>query len=137
MTPAKSYLYLWTTILQNKLQIWEMQADQKLNLATKIFHVDHIWSFTFFIFSFCGDFKFDLMFFIQLIWWIRSCQIFKKFDLTKMFQILLYNFSNLFDSTNLIKLIPPCISSDLSIVDWFKYLCYFRFLKDSFGKLFH
>ena len=73
------------------------------------------------IFSFfllCGDLKFDLMFFIQLIWWIRACQIFKKFDQTKMFHILLHTLSILFDSTNLIKLIWPCISGHLSIVDW-------------------
>ena len=34
------------------------------------------------IFSFfllCGDLKFDLMFFIQLIWWIRTRQNFKNF----------------------------------------------------------
>ena len=38
----------------------------KLNLATKIFHVD---SFVVFcsIFLRCGDLKFDLMFLIQLI----------------------------------------------------------------------
>ena len=92
------------------------------------------------IFSFfllCGDLKFDLMFFIQLIWWIRACQIFKTFDQAKMLQILLHTLTNLFDSANLIKLIWPCISGDMSIVDWFKWLCYFRFLlKNSFGKPF-
>ena len=92
----------------------------KLNLATKIFHDDSyvvVFSSNLLL---CGDLKFDLMFFIQLIWWIRTRQIFKKFDQAKMFQILLYTLSNLFDSTNLIKLIWPCIIDDLSIVDWFK-----------------
>ena len=42
-----------------------------------------------------------------------ECPIFKKFDQTKIFQILLYTLSNLFDSTNLTKLICPCISGDL------------------------
>ena len=108
----------------------------KLNLATKIFHVDFFVVFSS-IFFLCGDLKFDLMFFIQLIWWIRTHQIFKKSDQVKMFQILLYTLSNLFDWTNLIKLVWPCISSDISIVDWFKWLCYFHFLfKNSFGKPF-
>ena len=53
--------------------------------------------------------------FIQLIWWIRTCQIFQKFDQTKMFQVFLYTLSNLFDSANLIKLIWPCISGNLSL----------------------
>ena len=54
-----------------------------------------------------------------------------------MFQNLLYTLSNLFDSTNLMKLIWLCIIGDLSIVDWFKQLCYFCFLvKNSFGKTF-
>ena len=72
------------------------------------------------IFLLCGDLKFDLMFFIQLIWWIRTHQIFKKFDQAKIFLILLYTLSNLFTLTNLIKLIWPCISGDISIVDWLK-----------------
>ena len=61
----------------------------KLNLAAKIFHVDSfvVFSSTFLL---CGDLKLDLMFFIQLIWWIRTHQIFEKFDQAKMFQILLY-----------------------------------------------
>ena len=85
----------------------------KLNLATKIFHDDSyvvVFSSNLLL---CGDLKFDLMFFIQLIWWIRTRQIFKKFDQTKNFQILLYTLSNLFDSTNIIKLIWPCISGDI------------------------
>ena len=61
------------------------------------------------------------MFFIQLIWGIRARQIFKKFDQTKIFQILLYTLSN-FDSTNLIQLIWLCISSHPSIFHWFKKL---------------
>ena len=78
-----------------------------------------------------------MTFFTQLIWWIRTRQIFKKFDQGKMFQNLLYTLSNLFDSTNLMKLIWLCISGDLSIADWFKQLCYFCFLvKNSFGKTF-
>ena len=41
-------------------------STPKLNLATKIFHVD---SFVVFFSNFlpCDDLKFDLMFFIQLI----------------------------------------------------------------------
>ena len=81
-----------------------------------------ICSSIFLFFHFCGDLKFDLMFFMQLIWWIRALQIFKKFDQTKMFQILLHTLPNFSDSTNLIKLIWPCISSHLSIVHWFKKL---------------
>ena len=112
-------------------------STPKLNLAIKIFHVDSFVVLFSSIFLLCGDLKFDLMFFIQLIWWIRTCQILKQFDQVKMFQILLYTLSNLFDWTNLIKLVWPCISSDISIVDWFKWLCYFHFLfKNSFGKPF-
>ena len=44
----------------------------------------------------------------------------KKIDKAKIFQILLYTLSNLFDSINFIKLIWLYISGDLSIVDWFK-----------------
>ena len=88
-------------------------STPKLNLATKIFHVDSFVVLFSSIFLLCGDLKFDLMFFIQLIWWIRTRQIFKKFDQTKNFQILLYTLSNLFDSTNIIKLIWPCISRDI------------------------
>ena len=94
--------------------------QEKLNLATKIFHVDSFVVLVSSIFLLCGDLKFDLMFFIQIIWWITARQIFKKFDQSKMFQILLYTLANLFDSKNLIKLIRPCISGDLSIDDWFK-----------------
>ena len=65
------------------------------------------------------------------LWWFKILfdvfhptnlmnQTLKKFDQAKMFQILLYTLSNLFDSTNLIKLIWLCISGHLSIVDWFK-----------------
>ena len=74
------------------------------------------------------------MLFIKLVWWIRTYPIFKKFDQAKMFccihfavyiiQILLYTLSNVIDSTNLIKLIWWCASSEswlvyLSICDWF------------------
>ena len=78
------------------------------------------------IFSYFSLWWFKIWFdvFIQLIWWIRTCQIFKKFDQTKMFQILLCILSNFFDSTDLIKLIWPCMSDHLSIVDWFKKLSY-------------
>ena len=92
-------------------------STPKLNLATKIFHVDSFVVLFSSIFLLCDDLKFDLMFFIQLIWWIRTCHILKQFDQAKMFQILLYTLSNLFDSTNLIKLIWRRISGDLSIVD--------------------
>ena len=37
-----------------------------------------------------GDLKFNLMFFIQLIWWIRACQIFKKFDQTNVSNFAVY-----------------------------------------------
>ena len=87
-----------------------------------------ICSFIFFISSILQCLEFDLMFFIQLIWWFRTHQIFKKFDQTKIFQILLYTLSNLFDSTNLIKLIWPCISDDLWIVDWFNVVLYHYFI---------
>ena len=111
-------------------------STRKLYLAAKIFHLDSFVVFSS-IFIPCGDWKFDFMFFIQLIWWIRTGQIFKKFDQVKMFPMLQFTLLNLFDSTNLIKLTWPCISGDLSIVDWFKKLCYFRFLfKNSFGKPF-
>ena len=42
-----------------------------------------------FICSVCGDLIFG-MFFVQLTWWIKTRQIFKKFDQRKRFQILLY-----------------------------------------------
>ena len=53
-------------------------STPKLNLATKIFHVDSFVVLFSSIFLLCDDLKFDLMFFIQLIWWIRTCQIFLK-----------------------------------------------------------
>ena len=90
-------------------------STPKLNLPTKIFHVDSFVVLFSSIFLLCGDLKFDLMFFIQLIWWIRTRQIFKKFYLAKMFQILLYTLLNLFDSPKLIKLIWLCISGDLFV----------------------
>ena len=40
----------------------------KVNLATKIFHDDLFVVIFSSIFLLCGDLKFDLMFFIQLIW---------------------------------------------------------------------
>ena len=42
------------------------ESTPKLNLATKIFHVDS-FVVLFSIFLLCVDLKFDLMFFIQLI----------------------------------------------------------------------
>ena len=90
-------------------------STPKLNLATKIFHVDSFVVLFSSFFLLCGDLKLHLMFFIQLIWWIRTPQIFKKFDQTKMVQILLYTLSNLFDSKNLIKLIWPRIGGDLEV----------------------
>ena len=75
-------------ILQNKLQICEVQTP-KLNLAAKIFPVDSFVEFSS-TFLLCGDLKCDLLFFIQLIWWIRIDQIFEKFDQAKIFHILLY-----------------------------------------------
>ena len=91
-------------------------STPKLNLATKIFHVDSFIALLSSFFLLYGDLKFDLMFFIQLIWWIRIHQNFKKIDQTKMFQILVYTLSNLLDSTNLVKLIWLCISGNLSAV---------------------
>ena len=41
-------------------------STPKLNLTTKIFHVDSFVAL-FSCFLLCGDLKFDLMFFIQLI----------------------------------------------------------------------
>ena len=49
---------------------------EKLNLATKIFHVDSFVVLVSSIFLLCGDLKFYLMFLIQIIWWIRAHQIF-------------------------------------------------------------
>ena len=88
MNVSTSDFFLWTKILQNKLEICEVQTP-KLNLAVKIFHVDSfvVFSSTFLL---CGDLKFDLMFFIQAIWWIRTHQIFEKFNQAKMLEILLY-----------------------------------------------
>ena len=104
-------------------------STPKLNLATKIYHVDSFVVFSS-IFLLCSDLKFDLMFFIQLVWWIRTHQILEKFDQAKMFQFSLYTLSNLFDSTHLIKLIWLCIGGNISIVDWFKELLFsFSFLK--------
>ena len=42
-------------------------STPKLNLATKIFHVDLFVAVFYSMFLLCGDLKFDLMFFIQLI----------------------------------------------------------------------
>ena len=42
-------------------------STPKLNLATKIFHVDSFVVLFSSIFLLCGDLKFDLMFFIQII----------------------------------------------------------------------
>ena len=93
----------------------------KTKSCIKIFDVDSFAVLFSSFFLLWGDLKIDLMFFIQLIWWIRTREIFKKFDQTnKRFQIFLYTLLNLFDSTNLIKLIWLCISGDLTIVDWFK-----------------
>ena len=114
---STSYLHLRTSILQNNYK-YERCKHTKTQSCYKNISCWFVCSFIFFIFLLCGDLKFDLMFFMQPIWWIRTCNIFEKFDQTKMFQTLFL--SNLFDSTNLIKLIWPCISSDLSIVDWFK-----------------
>ena len=79
-------------------------------------------------FFLCGDLKFWLDVF-------HSCHIFKKIDQTKMFQMLLYTLSNLFNSTNLIKLIWPCVSNNFSIVDLLNQLRYFIFLKDLYLNL--
>ena len=48
-------------------------STPKLNIATKIFHVDSFVVLVSSFFLLCGDLKFDLMFFIQLLWWIRTC----------------------------------------------------------------
>ena len=42
-------------------------STPKLNLTTKIFHVDSFVVLFSSFFLLCGDLKFDLMFFIQLI----------------------------------------------------------------------
>ena len=109
----------------------------KLNLATKTFHVDSFVVLFSSILILCGDLKFDMTFFIQLIWWIRTCQIFKKFDQAKKFQILLYTLSNLFDSTNIIKLIWPCISGDILLfIGLNKCVTFVFFLETLLVKLF-
>ena len=69
---------------------YERCKHTKTKLCYKNISCWFIWSSTFLFFLLCGDLKFDLMFYIQLIWWIRARQIFKKFDQTKMFQILMY-----------------------------------------------
>ena len=43
------------------------ESTLKLNLATKIFHIDSFVVLFSSFFLLCGDLKFDLMFFIQLI----------------------------------------------------------------------
>ena len=87
MNVSTSYLFLLTMILQNYK--YERCSTPKLNLATKIFNVD-----SFVVFSS-----------IFLFYGVLTHQIFIKFYQGKMFQILLYPLSNLFDPTNLIKLI--------------------------------
>ena len=80
-------------------------STPKLNLATKIFHVDSFVVLFSSIFLLCRDLKLDLMFFIQLISCIRTRQIFKNLIKQKYSKFCCYTLSNLFDSTNLIKLI--------------------------------
>ena len=79
-------------------------STQKLNLATNIFHVDSFVVLFSSFFLLCGDLKFDLMFFIQIIWWIRTHQIFKN--------LIKQNISN----------VAVCLIKSI----WF--------IKDSFGK---
>ena len=43
------------------------ESTPKLNLATKMFHVDSLEVLFSSLFLLCGDLKFDLTFFIQLI----------------------------------------------------------------------
>ena len=62
-------------------------STPKLNLATTVFHVDLFVVLFSSFFLLCVDLKIDSVFFIQLIWWIRTRQISKKFDQTRMFQI--------------------------------------------------
>ena len=68
---STSYLYLWRTVLHNKLQIWEIKAHQSERLPQKylifIFHVlFKYFMFYFLIFFFwCGNSKFRLSVFRQ------------------------------------------------------------------------
>ena len=68
----------------------------KTNACSKNILCLFICSFVFLIFLLTWWFKtYDRIFFMKLIWWIRTRPIFKKFDQTKMFQILQYALSNL------------------------------------------
>ena len=58
---------LRTTTLQKKITKMRDASTPKLNLTTKIFHVDSFVVLFSSFFLLCGDLKFDLMFFIQLI----------------------------------------------------------------------
>ena len=80
-TEDNPWMNLWATILQLITNIRDASIP-KLNLATEIFHVDSFVILFSSFFLLGGDLKIDLMFFIQLIWWIRTRQIFKKIDQT-------------------------------------------------------
>ena len=75
---------------------------------------------SFIFFSFSSKNWFDIFHPTYLMNWNRS-DFFKTLIKQKYFKFCcIATLSNLFDLTNLIKLIWPCISSNLSIVDWFK-----------------
>ena len=95
---SMSYLYFSRTTLQNKLQIWDMQAHQNKSSPQKYFMFINLWVYFLIIFFWCGNLKFWL-FFVKPIWWNETYTIFKKLDLTKIFLILLFMVSNLFDSS--------------------------------------
>ena len=96
----------------------------KTKFCYKNFPCSFICSSIFSFFLLCGDFKFDLVFFIQLIWWIRAHWILKNSIKKRCFKCCCIPYQILliqpYDSTNLIKLIWLCISGHLSVVDWFK-----------------
>ena len=53
-------------------------SKPKLNLATKIFHVDSFVVLFSSIFLLCGNLKFDLMFFIKLIRQLEHVRLLKN-----------------------------------------------------------
>ena len=79
----------------------------------KIYHVDSFVVLFLWFFVYMWSFQFRQTVFHQInLMNYKTSNFFEKwsnwFSGTKMFQILLYTLSNLFDSTNLIKFIWPC-----------------------------
>ena len=80
-------------------------STPKLKLTAKIFHVHSFVVLFSYFFLLMWQFKILIGCFSFTLFDELERHIFKKFDQTNMFRILLYTLSNLFDSTNLIKLI--------------------------------